>query len=445
MIRETFHRFGILMPIVLAAALQLAAAPKQNIDDLRGLSLKNAKIPIFNNARLQMMIFASEAERRGEALVGLRTVLEIIRKGANADNINDGWDLKIYRLEATLPEVLDFWRKHIDYCEGVITTPECEVDQIGQRAGGSQDVHFRSPALDLDGIGFEADFKRRTLAVNSQVRVVIRQGSADPEKLLASGKLPEKYEYITAVGDSMLIDSRRNEVMLIGNVRVDESRAFMTCDRLTVFWGGKRKDPAKTAAETESLAAGASGIEQILADGDVVITKKDNPKEQILADHLICNVQAATIKLTGDEKFPRIISGNGEVITGKNLLFERKTKRGLVTGGCSFESAAAVRPDGTKTPARKLTAQSGFFDGIKNYNDFTGGVKLVDGDQVLTCDRMRIITDASTASEVFVLIRCSSRLFTSSISCAEKALASRNTPMPDIIFRLRVFSTEPVS
>ena len=40
-----------------------------------------------------------------------------------------------------------------------------------------------------------------------------------------SGKVPEKYERITAVGDSMLIDSKRNEVMLIGNVRIAEEIA----------------------------------------------------------------------------------------------------------------------------------------------------------------------------------------------------------------------------
>ena len=388
-----FRLLGALLPMVFAATpLSGAPAPQKSIDDLRGLSLKNAKIPVFNNSRLQMMIFSGEAERRGESMVGLNTVLEIIRKDANADDINDGWDLKPYRLGSALPAVLDFWRKRIAYCEGVITTPECVVDQIGHRAGGSHEVRFRSPALDLDGVGFDADFDRRTIAVNSQVRIVIRYGSADLEKLLTSGKIPDKYEHITAVGDSMLIDSKRNEVMLIGNVRVDEERVFLTCDRLTVFWGGNKSTAEATAAEAASLMSGASGVEKILADGDVVITKKDNPKEQIFADHLICNVQSATIKLTGDDKFPRVVSGSGDVITGKNLLFERTTKRGLITGGCSFESEPERRPDGTTVFARKLTSQSGFFDGINNYSDFTGGVKLVNGEQTLSCDKMRIIT-----------------------------------------------------
>ena len=393
MSKAAFRLAVMLAATVFVSAPRLAAAPKQNIDDLRGLTLKNAKIPIFNNARLQMMIFSGEAERRGEAMIGFKTVLEIIRKGANADDINDGWDLKPYPLGAKLPEILDFWRRRIAYCEGVITTPECEVDQIGRRAGGSQDVHFRSPSLDLDGVGFEADFNRRTLAVNSQVRIVIRHGSGDVAKLLAAGKPPEKYEYLTAVGDSMLIDSQRNEVMLIGNVRVDEERAFLTCDRLTVFWGGGRRDTAaKAAVEADSLVSGASGIDKILADGDVVITKKDNPKEQVFADHLVCNVPAATVKLSGDARFPRIVSAGGEVVSGRNILFERGTQRGLITGGCTFEGAPGAGPDGKTAVTRKLTSESGFFDGINNYSDFTGGVTLVDGNQVLCCDKMRIIT-----------------------------------------------------
>ena len=60
-------------------------------------------------------------------------------------------------------------------------------------------------------------------------------------------------------------------------------------------------------------------------------------------------------------------------------------------------------------------------------------------------DRIRIITEASTATEVFVLIRSVSRLFTRSIIWEAKALAMRKAPMPSIRVMFRLFSTEPVS
>ena len=58
---------------------------------------------------------------------------------------------------------------------------------------------------------------------------------------------------------------------------------------------------------------------------------------------------------------------------------------------------------------------------------------------------MRIITEASTAWEVLVLMRSMSRLLTSPMSCAAKALPSKNTPMPIIRFMLWFFRILPVT
>ena len=59
-------------------------------------------------------------------------------------------------------------------------------------------------------------------------------------------------------------------------------------------------------------------------------------------------------------------------------------------------------------------------------------------------DRIRIMTDAPTAWDVFVLIRSISRDRTISIIWEEKALASRNIARPVITFRFRLLSTVPV-
>ncbi len=369
-------------------------ADAHRINDLRGLQMNHAKIPVFNKSQLQMVVFAGSAERRGEVMVGVNTVLEIIRSGADMDAINDGWDLKPYPLGAKLVEVLDFWKERISYSDGVMNTPECEIDQIGRRAFGNRDVHFRSPMLDLDGVGFEADFDRRTISVNSQVKIVIRQGSADPAVLLKTpGQLPAKYEYITAAGDSMLIDSARNEVMLIGHVRVDEERMFLTCDRLTVFWGGEKdKDKKESKGNAPAPDLKSSGVDRILADGEVVITRKDNPAEQVFADHLVCNVTKGTLKLTGDTELPRIVSANGAVLCGRTIFLERDTKRGLITGGCRIDGAPERDENGKRIVRQSLTSETGFFDAANNFNDFNGDVRMRDGDRSIACDRMRVIT-----------------------------------------------------
>ncbi|MBP5530600.1 MAG: hypothetical protein J6Y54_01035, partial [Lentisphaeria bacterium] len=86
------------------------ASTNTQLNDLRGLQLKNAKIPVLNQGKLQMVIFSSSAERRGEMMVGFNTVLAIIRRGADADTIRDDWDLVPYPLDSDLPQILDFWK-----------------------------------------------------------------------------------------------------------------------------------------------------------------------------------------------------------------------------------------------------------------------------------------------------------------------------------------------
>ena len=382
---------GVAAALMVTAKIFGASADTQ-IQNLRGLQLKHAKIPVLNQEKLQMVIFASSAERRGEMLVGLNTVLSIIRRGADADKIRDDWDLAPYPLGAPLPQVLDFWKDPIAYSEGIMNTPEAEIDNTGRRASGNRDVHFRSPQLDLDGVGFEADFRRRTISVNSQVRIVLRQESANPEELLKTpGKLPAKYEYVTASGDSMLIDTRRNEVMLVGNVRVAEAQAILTCDRLTIFWktGSQKKKSEKKSVESELQN---SGIDRVLADGNVIISKRDNPREQVLADHLICEVPTGMVKLSGDTEFPKLVSANGEVLSGRDILFERDTRRGSITGGCRIDGAPETDAKGKKTATKGLTADRGFFDSNNNFAEFSGNVRMRDGGRTISCARLRINT-----------------------------------------------------
>ena len=60
-------------------------------------------------------------------------------------------------------------------------------------------------------------------------------------------------------------------------------------------------------------------------------------------------------------------------------------------------------------------------------------------------ERIRMMTEASTAIEVRVLIRFISSVRIRSISLAAKAEDSRNTPMPASRFRFRLCSTVPVT
>ena len=73
-------------------------------------------------------------------------------------------------------------------------------------AYGDDPVFFRSPLLDLNGIGFEADLGKRTVLVKSDVNIVLRMETSDPRRFKPDAKLPEKYDFVRATSDSMRID-----------------------------------------------------------------------------------------------------------------------------------------------------------------------------------------------------------------------------------------------
>ena len=287
--------------LLLSGLLSLTLYANSDLSDLRGLTMSNAKIPIYNRSgKPQMMIFVNTAERRGRVISGKGTVLEFLRPTASVDDIKDAWRIKLYPLKAPFKEVFDFWLPRLKYSEAIVRTSQADIDQENHKASGSSAVFLRSPMLDLNGIGFEANFKRREIRINSDIEVLIRTAGSDPRKPASvNGK---KYQYITASGDSLLIELEEKRIMLIGSVTIHEAQAVITCDRLTVVLD-REKDSKKTANKGKSFdleTSGASGISRLLADGSVVVTGKDKNSGKIYADHLIYDLKERLITLSGD-------------------------------------------------------------------------------------------------------------------------------------------------
>jgi len=384
------NKFSLLILLLLGTAACLTAAPKgggsSDLDDLQGLVITNPKIPLYSKNRLQLVFFADRAERSGKNIKGTQAVLDIIRRGADPDSIIDSWGMKPYPLNTRLPQLVSFWKERVKFSEGLIFGDSCLIDTNGRSGSGTSPVFFRSPALDLDGIGFKADFERQVVIVNSDVRVVLRHGSSDLRKVLAApGKVPAKYEFIEATGDSLRIDMKENEIMLIGNVEVLEERGKMTCDRLTIYLnGGKKKK--NTPDDMDSMGS----VSRVLATGDVKVERKTSGSsrkpDRAEAEQLLVDVATDTIELSGDNANPRIIASDGQIISGRTIKFFRRDMRAVISEECS---ATAMNSDGRPVT---MTSDAGFFDINKNTNDLIGNVRINDGRSTLTCKRMRIIT-----------------------------------------------------
>lgn len=366
-------------------------AAKNDISDLRGLALNNAKIPVYDSQkRIQMMTFVDNAVREGRIIIGKNTVLDIIRKGSDVDVIGDAWQIKYYSLKAGLTDVFNFWVPRKAYSEGVVITDKANIDQDNNLAYGTSPVFFRSPMIDLDGIGFNANFKTRTIQVNNEVQVVLRTAASDPRKLTKESLKKTDYGFVRAFSDSLLIDIEHDQIMLIGSVKVIDRESVLTCDRLTIFLdrenkdknnGKKNKDAAPAIATLES----DKGISRILADGNVIITNgKGADIQRAISDHLVYDVKPGIFTFYGDSANPRF-EQKQDVVSGKNIIIYRDEQQIRIIGNCDIKSR-------TETGAvRHITSDRGDIDFKINRGAFDGNVKVTDSKMEITGPRANLV------------------------------------------------------
>ncbi|MCQ2379618.1 MAG: LptA/OstA family protein [Victivallaceae bacterium] len=398
-----------LLLVALIAGTGLFAAG--DIDDLRGLELRNAKIPVNQGGRLQMMVYADHGVRQGMSIDGREVVLEVIRKKVDVDLIGDGWNTRYYKLGAPLSEVSDFWRNRIAYSDGVMITKRALLDQEHGRALGSYPVFFRSPEIDLDGVGFVADFDHRTMQVESDVKIVMREAKYDPRKLLSSSKIPPDYKYISAVCDTLLIDNARDQIMLIGNVEIktDVSTAVpggertIDSDRLIIFLG----DAGEEEDDNASSIGGSSSLSRLLAEGNVVMT--DSSGHKAWSDTLLYDANHRTITLTSRDARKganRAIDRNRQVrmaydryrLHGDRVELFLAEKSGEIDR-CTCDGNVFIVASSKDTGAdgSRLSASHAEFYNDRDFAVFSGKVHCVDSGSSMDCDRLDLfLAEAAT-------------------------------------------------
>ena len=389
--------------ILSGFAMLFSACAAIASDTVRDFELGHVKIPVYQKGKLDFIIFADSGNRRSMMLSGKNTLIDRLLDNANVDKIPDGWQEKIYPLNAKLPEVLKFWKKRYTSSEAVIFTPRCNFDRKNNIVYSSDDVKMRTPTFDLDGIGFRSDLGKKELEINSDVQIIARRDDSDPREVIP-GKLPvpKVYTTVSATADSLRMDMNNNEIMLIGNVKIVDGTTTLTCDRLTIFLKSKeqqKKSPAKNVSTTDTGDSSAmlKGISRMLADGEVVLIRKPegsaaNSLQTAKCEHLDYDFDSGLIILTDEDSMPQLTQDN-YTLTGKRIELLRFSRKAFVKDNCRITEYQQI--NGKKQAARTIDSDCGDFDGDANLNIFTGNVKVKESDAEIYCDRMEVFLKAA--------------------------------------------------
>ncbi len=382
-----------LQAIVLCCVFQSIAvtgACAASLNELRGLKTRQSRFPVYHKERLQLMIYSAEAEHRGDTVLARDPVMDIIRRGIDIDLVGNAQKNTPYSLEAPLVDILAFWTQRL-YSEGVISSTSAVINQETNQASGNDPVFFRSPMLDLDGVGFDADYASRTLLVRQNVHIVLRTAASNPVKLLEEKKLPEKYEHINAYANSLFIDFDRGEVILSGEVKIDEERATVNCDRLTIFFDGRGGDRTGEAGEDDLFAeSGIDGVNRVICEGHVVIVRKngvvmpEQARQSAASDRAEYRVKHGTVTLTGSPDNPSVLRCDGDILSGEVIEYHRFSGETAVRGHCRL-FACRVGLNGDLVKRTELRSDAISFDRRHHSVLFSGNVLLDESDTSLSC------------------------------------------------------------
>ena len=386
-------------------------------DNIHSLKTINARLPMYNKDRLQFFIYSRELLRQGNKIDARDAIIDIIRKGVNVDNVKYMDKVKLYPLGTPAAEVLDFW-KDKQHSDGIIMSPAAQIDQNSKTASGMEKVYFRSPMMDLDGVGFVANYDKRNVLVRKDVRIVIRMEAVEAvQKKAGQAAAGSSAGDVDVTSDTMFIDFENNIITLEGDVKVNESRFNIDCNKLILYMkagaveglserdflkgpAGKTEprqaEPKKEAAKSKN-DDNAQALSKIICIGKVVITRKlskedlDKGAQVAKAGKAIYDMNTQQIVLTEDK--PSIARGK-DTITGKTITLWRETERMQVDKDAVITMKIPKKEEEkAKADALKSTEIYSDFMDIDypgNLAVFTGNVKINDTMMDVDCHKMTI-------------------------------------------------------
>ncbi|MCF6176113.1 MAG: hypothetical protein L3J71_10140 [Victivallaceae bacterium] len=396
-----------LLPLILFFCLLLQ--PLHGAEDLSSLLITDARMPVYNNDKLTILVYSKTATRKGIDIILNDAILDIIKPGIDVDQIKYVDGTKPYPLGAPLKTILKFW-VNIIHSDGLIFSHAATINQKTKNGRSREKIFFRSPVLDINGVGFQADFSKRTMRILSNVIIKIRQTGNNGKLMPDSGKKNKtskknktgKTSVSTITSDEMFIDFTNNIITVSGNVKVDEENMTINCEKITVYMtqGNDKKSRKKLAASVlGNLSSSGSGrrISKIVCEKNVVITRKQssgeikqNGQQQAFADRADYDFVKSKIVMTG--KRPTIKRGT-DTIEGKQITIWRDKEHLQAQGDCRLSFMANDKKSKNPAAAKIPTvATADFMD--MNYAEnlavLTGNVKVVDPRMKIDCHKMNI-------------------------------------------------------
>lgn len=376
-------RYVLILSIILAGMCEVSLYG-QFTTDLRNMNASNIRMPLYNGDEVRFLITASGIVPVETDLKASDALIDILRKNVDVDTIKFRTD-DIYVIDAGILKIINFWIMRPG-SEGVISTPEALIDVNKQTASGSDIVQVRTPLMDIDGVGFIANYRTQEVWIKQNVHIRLRLAGSALEEVIESSSEPltelssgdELGGFADVWADSMYINFETKDVLLEGDIRIYDGPNSITCRRMTLKLGGEK---GKSSGD---LDGSISGVSQVEFFDDVVMTRSGSVPEEmqtVRCANAVYDVEKELITLNGSPS----ISADGTILSGRVITFDQKTQLLTVTGDCRLET---VLDDGSGTAT--VESEKMVMNMLSNQAEATGNVRVKDHRGLLLSHRLVI-------------------------------------------------------
>ena len=157
--------------------------------------LEDFVMPHYRKGKLQFVLYGAHGVNLGNTITFTHPLLDIVVNdlpdvelvtmmnkirvpNPDVKKIGKADPEMLYPLYSSPEVIRDFWAVY-PHSRAVISSPDAVYEKNRRTLAGDGRVYYRSRELDIDGVGFDADQKRKFIHVRSRVRVEFRPQARD--------------------------------------------------------------------------------------------------------------------------------------------------------------------------------------------------------------------------------------------------------------------------
>ncbi len=316
-------------------------------------SFEQFKFPEFDSktGQLKFIVYGNKANTLDEFILMEEVLLDFVKKEIkDISTIEEYKNRDIYPLNTKENIIQKFWKSK-KHTKQFIKAAVANYDKSTKFIKGKKKIEFRSPNIDIDGVGFDMASSDKILNIYKDVKVHLRSSQIDT--------ITKEISYSTTkvFSDELNANYSNNIITFSKNVVVIDKDSTIQCDKMVLFL----KD---------------NEVEKAICTTNVIITK------QLKDDKQVATAQTAKYNLK---------NGKIELITNPKIVTKNNFLKGKTIILYSGKDQIEVNDDAylktvRETATSVITSDLMTSDMQKNVADFKGNVKFEDENNLLTCN-----------------------------------------------------------